>query len=563
MSHAVALAKRSGEVAAPGTLEADAPRHRRGVLAPPLVAMQPPAATLPARADAPIAPRAVALATATVIALALVLVRMMNYPMRRDEQLYVPPAALLEDQALYADFFYNHVPGSAALFRAVHLLLPGDQLLASARLAVFGGWVMFAAVAAWIAWTLTRSLAVVAFVLAAVLLNDALLGTVGMTATNNFLPLPLAALGFALLTLGLMKSAPRATPLALAGLCLALAASLKASAVAFVPVAILAVLLRPRDARLTERLESGLLPLALGGLAGALPVLVPLALDPQLVLAHVVGFHTGVHVDHWAAASAAGTPATMSWSEKAMLAHDVWLGGANALIVAAALALLVLGWATPEDRGALRTVAAAVGLVALFCLVPTPAFPQYFAAPLALAPLLVALLHRRLAGNARRLASGVLLACAVVIAAIGAPRLVQHLGRATPAAWATTGVHETGRRMAAILRERGLDGRVATLAPVYALEGGLRVYPELATGQFIYRSADRADPDLRRHFVTTSPTTVGALLEREPPAALLLGFEPALERPLAAFARARGYRPVGGFEVEDRYGIGRLWLPPR
>jgi len=39
--------------------------------------------------------------------------RIMNFEMRRDEQLYVPPARLLNDHALYADFFYNHPPASA------------------------------------------------------------------------------------------------------------------------------------------------------------------------------------------------------------------------------------------------------------------------------------------------------------------------------------------------------------------------------------------------------------------------------------------------------------------
>ena len=47
----------------------------------------------------------------------LLALRVMNYEMRRDEHLYVPPISLLDSHQLYADFFYNHVPGSAWFFQ--------------------------------------------------------------------------------------------------------------------------------------------------------------------------------------------------------------------------------------------------------------------------------------------------------------------------------------------------------------------------------------------------------------------------------------------------------------
>jgi hypothetical protein len=122
--------------------------------------------------------------------------RLMNFEMRRDEQLYVPPAALLDDRSLYADFFYNHVPGSAWLFHAVKLGLGTDHLLLAARLGVFMGWVLLAVGVAWICWRLTRSLSVTIFAIIAVLANDLLLNQSGMTGTNNLLPLPFAFLGF-------------------------------------------------------------------------------------------------------------------------------------------------------------------------------------------------------------------------------------------------------------------------------------------------------------------------------------------------------------------------------
>ena len=52
-----------------------------------------------------------ALLGAVVFALLVALFgRIMGYDLRRDEFMFVPPAALLGEYALYQDLFYHHVP---------------------------------------------------------------------------------------------------------------------------------------------------------------------------------------------------------------------------------------------------------------------------------------------------------------------------------------------------------------------------------------------------------------------------------------------------------------------
>ena len=58
----------------------------------------------------------IAAALTVTVLLAAILGRILSHGLRRDEMLYVPPAALLPDLALYRDVFYNHVPNSAWLF---------------------------------------------------------------------------------------------------------------------------------------------------------------------------------------------------------------------------------------------------------------------------------------------------------------------------------------------------------------------------------------------------------------------------------------------------------------
>ena len=141
-----------------------------------------------------------------------------------------------------------------------------------------------------------------------------------------------------------------------------------------------------------------------------------------------------------------------------------------------------------------------------------------------------------------------LVAATIVVLAMVAPRLVQHLGTVIhPERWTVMRVHADGVAMAERLAAAGVSGKVATLSPVYPLEGGLAVYPELATGPFAYRTADITPPDIAAFYRMTSPTRVAALFDADPPAALLLGFDAALEEPMLAYAKKERICAGAGF----------------
>ena len=511
-----------------------------------------------------------------------IFVRIMNYEMRRDEQLYAPPAVLLSEQILYEDFFYNHVPGTAWLFHAAYGATSGDQLLFSSRMVVFMGWLLLASAVAWITWRLTRSRPLVLFATLSVIANDVMLGVVGMTATNNFLPSPFAFLGLGLFVLGVKGEGvrrtttkkspdrgPHALTIALAGLCLSIAASLKVSAGAFIVPIALAAFLMPGGLGFSERIKKVVAPLAAGGVIGGAPLLMTLARAPDTFFAHVFGFHTGPHVAYWAAQSGAGGESVaMSFGAKAMLAFAVWFSGTNLILLFLVMVFLAMIAAQAIDvRKAMFGDHATLLVIFIFVFVtllsfaPTPSFPQYFAPPIAILPLLLALLYVRFDEGTKLAMNMVLAMGALMTLVLAAPRLVQHAPKmATPHKWTVNKVHKAGDSIAAIMKEEGVEGKVATLLPIYPLEGGLPVYPEFATGQFAYRLADITEPSLLQHFRTTSPTKVDALFAADPPAALLVGFEPALEAPFVRFAEGNGYQRVADFKLKDRYGDGVLYL---
>lgn len=511
---------------------------------------------------------------AGLIAVAGLFARLMNYDMRRDEQLYVSPAALLDSQRLYHDFFYNHVPGSAWLFHATDQVFGDGGLLFSARLTMFLVWLAFAGAAGYFTWRLSRSALAAAAAVIFLVANDFLLGPVGALATNNFLPLPFAFAGLCLFALGVRgegvfgggtpRDGANSATIFAAGVSFAIALSMKVSAVAFVAPVAVAALLLPGKATLRARIQSVLLPFALGGIVGAAPVIVELLRAPEIFLAHVTQYHTGPHIAFYEGKSGGDESVVMTTGAKAMLAFKIWFTGVNLLLALAVVLAVISAGAQNFLKQGVPALAIAVALsVAVFGFAPTPSFPQYFA-PLTVALLfLFAVSYQPDAAGTRGRRSTALIGIAALSFLIGAPRLVQHAPKlVSPEKWTVAKVHAAGVAIAAEMAKAGVEGKVLTLLPIYPLEGGLEVYPEFATGQFVYRTGDLTDPALLAKYRTTTPAKIATFLEHDPPAAMLLGFEPDLEAPMADFARAKGYARVEGLTVKDRYGDGYLLLRP-
>ena len=517
------------------------------------------------------------MAGALMLAVIGLFARIVNFEMRNDEQLYAPPAVLLGDQQLYADVFYNHVPGTAWLFHAVTELSSSSHFLFTARMVVFCGWLLMAAILAWSAVRLTKSLSVAALLLVLLFSNQYFLGPTGAIASNNFLPLPFIYLGLFLFIVGVERveqlagARDKIAPLILfaSGAAISIAATLKANAAIFVfPVAI-GAFFAGNVGGLRQRFVRTILPVAAGGLVAAIPLIVIALRDFETFFAHVLSYHTGPQVAYWQVAARSEPGVAMSVPAKAVLLHQIFFTGANLLLFAAIAVAVFLRFTSVGVRSLLRSLkwsewfvlgSAALALIVSFT--PTPSFPQYFAQPLIVLMLFFLLFYRSLAGEAKHIANTAMAALAVIGAIGGAPRLVQDLpSLGSPAKWAVNRTHQDGLKIAQELQKRGVDGPVATLFPVYPLAGGLSVYPEFATGPFAYRTGDVGDPDLIAHYVTTSPLSVANRLANEPPAAVLLGFADELEAPIAEFVEQNSYQRTD-LVIKSRYGEAVLYVRP-
>jgi 4-amino-4-deoxy-L-arabinose transferase-like glycosyltransferase len=495
--------------------------------------------------------------------------RIQAYPLRHDEQFYIPSGILYTIGGLYPDFGYNQPPNLPILLHLLFRVTGGTHFLLTGRLMMAVAWLISCALIAIVAARESRSRPVAALCVALFVLNPVLLGPAGMAVTNSFLPVTftLAALTFFLA--GARRGGAGGLAFFASGAAAAIAMGLKANYVFLPPVLGLAALAMPVELSFRQRLLRAWLPLVAGGIVGALPSLAYFAADPDGFLAHVTRYHRAAQIDYWAAVQGDDVPA-MRLADKLHLARTLWLSGAAGLTLFALLALAALRWVSAGGRSigdaagrrAIALMLVLMMLGALISFVPTPAFPQYYVPPLPFAIVAIAILYGQLGGDRLAVARPVLIVVGLVLAVVGAPRLLVALPRLLhPAQWSGFVVHRQAETLARATV--GDERPLATLAPLYPLEAGRPIYPQLAGGFVLYRVGDFLHRTEGRHYrQLASPTTLAPLLAARPPSAILVGTEGALDDPFVAFARTHGYRPGSATITDQRNGALTLYLAP-
>jgi hypothetical protein len=483
------------------------------------------------------------------LAMALcLLARVLNAPVSRDEQIFFSVSLLGGAHDIYSVLGFNHLPNLPLLTGP--LLHLTDRPFLVARLIVFAAWLASLALVAAHALRQTgsRSLAGLSMLLLAS--SPLLLNETGTLFSNNLLPVPFAMAGVLLFLRAVEAAPPDRRLLLAAGVLLSLAAGLKANYLfVIVPVGV-AALLMPRALPAGQRLLKVALPLLAGGMIGGAPTLIRLARDPEGLLAHVVGYHTG---PHRAQAAASSEDLVISLGDRILLARQLWGDGGTLLTgflcVLLVLLLLRQGW---RPGGSVWLIGAIILLAAAMGLVPTPSFPQYFSLPVPFLILLMLMLVGALKGEGRALAAPAFLALALVVLAVDGPRLARDLPRlARPASWVPMKVHAISQQVVAATGA----GPVATLSPIYVLEAGGRIYPELAGGPFVYRVAHLIPADQRRHYrAVVGASNLPAFLAATPPTGVLVGEHGGHDDAFRAHASARGMRAVPLADAATRYG---------
>jgi hypothetical protein len=231
--------------------------------------------------------------------------------------------------------------------------------------------------------------------------------------------------------------------------------------------------------------------------------------------------------------------------------------------VGLATTLFLRRWSSLDKRTRAHFILMAV-LPAVFILtafIPPTMWEQYWGVPVPFLVTALAFPLAELSKTGLRRVAGTMASCGVAAAVIitvisNLDVLRQSLILVLPEQWTPVRLHAVAEEIAA--QTKGPQ-RVLTLGPLYALEAGDEIYPELSCGDIIYRVADSLSAEERRITHTIGPAGLAQLMVDRPPSAILVGIEPSifasLEEPL------RRVIPPDWPSTDHRNGL-RLYVRP-
>lgn len=516
---------------------------------------------------------------AGLVLLAVVFVLLLGMGMRKDinhdEHQFIAAGALIAREGMlpYVDFHYFHVPGLSYLYALAFQFT--DRLLLTARgIAVTAAGAMLAllffAPALLFPNATHRPAArhaglAGAFVILLLISTQTFRYTTGWS-WNHDMPVLLMCLACWLQIRLFAHREPPPSRYLWIGLLMGLATAMRASFA--LPALVFALFALPivlsstgtdglRQPRHRRAAWMPLLYLGAGGVLGSAPAWIFFFLAPaQFVFGNFeyVRLNTAHYLE------SGGLQPGEGWAQKWEMTRNtmitVWRAN-FALVLLTAVQLIRLYKQIRPQRAPELVFLGVLILAALVSgYAPTPMQIQYIYLVFPLLALLnLALIHR---DPMPRLGLTLLLV-ASLYAATQAQNDFRDSWRAAwqPSAWVVNQVHHRGQEIAALTGE----ATVITLAPIYPLEGGAPILPELVSGPFGWRVANLIEPSTRATMGIVGPQEMTQHMQTHPPRAILVGIHGAhaeLEPSLIEFALARDYMPipVEGFLPEP----GTLWL---
>ncbi|MDY6781328.1 MAG: phospholipid carrier-dependent glycosyltransferase [Cyanobacteriota bacterium] len=493
-----------------------------------------------------------------------------NVSVNHDESMYIGASFLSgSGLALYHDFSYVQMPDLPLFYGIFYRLVGVSYYLLATRLintffALLSGWAIYK-----ITWTLSKDILVSWSAVVLLEFNEMIIYIMGK-ASNDIMPLSFGILGFYFFVISFSE---QVRPLAFfaAGICLAVATGIKLYYIVIVFPFIGISIVYPKSLGLQERLLKVVFPLLAGLFVGFIPVLYYFFKDLEAFWINNWEYHS--LNTKWRELT--GYRQTMSFNSKLEFGEKI-LGRSTNIILVNLIVFMIaiksldgltikkilsqkLKSTEPSPELILSSSLFAIAVVTT--LLPTPLWTQYFAFPIPFAILVIICLYIQLNTKGKIIAKRVLifLTALTLIFGIGNNRLYNRFNTLlAPSKWKVVAVHRTAqniRKYVKVVQSPDLNPKIATLAPLYAIEGGLEIYNELSAGPFMYRVGDLMSAEKRMKVKGTSIKTIQSLLDRDPPAAILVGFEGDLDSPLIEYAVENKYT-----KVKEKFNGGVLYV---
>jgi len=467
----------------------------------------------------------------------------MQKPLDHDEHQFVASGALMARDGLmmYRDYPYFHLPYLTYIYAAVFIIF--DKLLFSARMISMLSAFATITLVFCVSWRLFREktewerLLLAAGTVTLMISSPVFVHTSGY-AWNHDLPMLLTLGAFLLHSQGIKRENGWAFAV-VSGILLGGAVGVRLTfAPLFAPFFLLPILYR--KLLMKKQLYQLLIGFSAGFFLALLPAIYWLLNTPE---AFWLGNFKYPELNTLFRADIGDTRA-MSAFGKLLYTLEVCIQPGNLLIIAAA------GFFTfrkkflqiaLKKRETVEIVFIAVILPFLLIGVyaPTPTFKQYFYAPVFFAALAIPF---GIAGFFDHFSTRALKNFAILIGISGIIGMTQHPDFYTlfnDNAWQPIRIHQQGSEAAAKMKN---GGKVLTFSPIIPLEGGLKIYPEFATGPFAWRTAKFLSAKERQRFGMISASELPEFVSKNPPGGILTGANRRQDSRLNQFAQKLGYK---------------------
>lgn len=470
-----------------------------------------------------------------------------------DENLYCTAGALITSgQVMYKDFAYLQMPLLPVIYAFLFTLFKTTNYLFVGRVfsVTCSVLTMVLVLIAFIrAFRDQRARGVVLGISATVLysFNPQIL-TAGSRAWNHSLPILCILLAYLVLaSLDFSKPFKRRA-LFLAGFLNGIAVFTRISfALASLAFLLVMAFLVPisRDIRCKKLL----LPFLAGATLPSLVAIYYLFQAPDSFIFDTIQYFRVTGAQHWFP----GWHAAIDFKEKLFMTFTIFTHPSYLALLILFFFSCILAVSTYDrlDRKKIPLViSSSVAMAMIFAaFLVTPMQVQYFAAPV---PFFLVTIAYAVSGNmstgdkrSRKNIIAHVFAVIIVLSAIAVGLSEkQTLGNIKIAFskenWIPSHVYAISRKIANIA---GPDKLILTLAPIFALEGGERIYRELSTGPFLFRYGPFLSDSQRHDAVSIDSRSLPGLLQKKPPDAVLVGFEYiVLEAPLIEYAELSGWQ---------------------
>jgi hypothetical protein len=372
--------------------------------------------------------------------------------------------------------------------------------------------------------------------------------------SNYVMPVAFSLLGCYLFIIFLSKERIRSLGILISGICVAISIGARFTYLATVVPFIVACLFYPASINWEKRFIKVLLPFLGGLLVGLAPMAYYALSDFRSFAFNNYGYHA--LNTQWREMT--GFTRAMSFPSKVRFGRELLFRPYNLMLLAGVL--FFLSFYKDRFQGIAQYVKQApVGMLLalllfvisiLTALTPTPSFPQYYMMPISYLFLILIYALALRSDGAGVTAQKLLLVILVLSLLYSGAAVLRPLDRlARKSSWSGIHVHAIALDIRAALEESGVhrDHKIATLSPIYVVEAGFPIYPELATAPFLYRVGDLLTPEDRDRYVGTSPNSIDSMLSQDPPAAILVGFEGELDSTFVAYAERNNYSRMDGY----------------